>query len=244
MTKVIIIFLSILPSFLIGQETLIMSVVNEKPYFKEVYCVLKSDTSIKHGSYQKLNYKDEIITKGFYKNGLKDSLWREFQFQNGIRYLKEMGTYVLDKKAGIWEFCDINGVTDLKYDFTKKEVVNALPYNQEVNVIKGKDTIKTKLDRRPVYLAGLDNSIAVDSIKLKYPLQALENGITGKVYVAILINKDGKAINYRVIKGIGGGCDEEAINYVKKLPNQWAPGILKGQPVNSEYILPVGFIIR
>ncbi|MCK6648575.1 MAG: energy transducer TonB [Bacteroidia bacterium] len=244
MKNTFLLLLTIWSSILIGQETQTITVVNENPYYKEVYSVLKSDKSVKHGSYQKFGFNDAIITKGYFKNGLKDSLWKEFQFQAGIRNLQSMGVYISGKKTGVWEFCDINGVTEIKYDFTKKEVVYAPSSKQEVNIIKGKDTIRAKLDRVPVHLARLENAIAVDTIDLKYPRQALENGITGKVHVGITIDKNGKATNYRIIKGLGGGCNEEALSYVKKLPNHWAPGILKGQPVDSEYTLLVSFKIQ
>ncbi len=52
---------------------------------------------------------------------------------------------------------------------------------------------------------------------LKYPKEALENGIEGTVYVIIEINDNGEVINAKVLKGLGFGCDEEAIRLVKNL---------------------------
>jgi hypothetical protein len=51
-----------------------MSRENESPQYKEIYHVLKSDTSIKHGIYKRTGYKNETILSGNDKNGAKDSL--------------------------------------------------------------------------------------------------------------------------------------------------------------------------
>lgn len=75
---------------------------------------------------------------------------------------------------------------------------------------------------------------------LKYPEQAQKLGIQGFVIVQFLIDKTGKIINPMVIRGIGGGCDEEAIRIVKLLPD-WTPGYHDGEPVPVKFSLPIRF---
>ncbi|MEL7002533.1 MAG: TonB family protein [Bacteroidota bacterium] len=78
---------------------------------------------------------------------------------------------------------------------------------------------------------------------LKYPAPARRQGIQGKVYVQFIIAKDGKVEDIEVVKGIGGGCDEEAQRVmelsVKRLP--WIPRCERGQTAKNKIILPLTF---
>jgi TonB family protein len=75
---------------------------------------------------------------------------------------------------------------------------------------------------------------------MKYPVEARRKGISGKVFVEFVVEKDGSITNVRVVKGIGGGCDEEAVRVVSKAPN-WVPGTQRSQPVKQRMILPLTF---
>lgn len=75
---------------------------------------------------------------------------------------------------------------------------------------------------------------------ITYPEDAKEKGISGRVFIQFVIEKDGSVSNVKVMKGIGGGCDEEAVRVVKSMP-KWKPGKQKGKPVRVNYILPVSF---
>jgi periplasmic protein TonB len=75
---------------------------------------------------------------------------------------------------------------------------------------------------------------------IKYPAIARENGIEGRVIVKFVVSRDGSIQNASVVRGIGGGCDEEALRVVKSMP-KWKPGKNNGKPVNVTYTLPVSF---
>lgn len=75
---------------------------------------------------------------------------------------------------------------------------------------------------------------------IKYPGLALENGISGKVLVSFIIEKDGHLSNIKVERGQGYGLDEEAIR-VLKLAKAWKPGMQNGQPIRVKLILPISF---
>src|ERR1700722_16870019 len=85
----------------------------------EIYYVLKSDKQIKQGSYQKFNLDNNLDISGFYKHGLMDSVWTEF---NSLEKIMSKGKYHLGNKAGIWEYYTIDGNLEQKYDFDKKEL--------------------------------------------------------------------------------------------------------------------------
>jgi periplasmic protein TonB len=75
---------------------------------------------------------------------------------------------------------------------------------------------------------------------LKYPPEAAQVGVQGKVYLEFSVGPEGRIENARVIKGIGFGCDEEALRVVNLMPN-WLPGRQSGHAIRVKYILPVSF---
>ncbi len=75
---------------------------------------------------------------------------------------------------------------------------------------------------------------------LVYPKQASRNGTQGRVIVTFIIEKDGHLTDIKVARGIGDGCDEEAVRVIKLSPN-WKPGYLSGIPVRVAFSVPVSF---
>ncbi|PCJ80138.1 MAG: hypothetical protein COA57_15125 [Flavobacteriales bacterium] len=78
---------------------------------------------------------------------------------------------------------------------------------------------------------------------IKYPAMAKDAGISGIVYVNFEINQKGVVKDVKILRGIGGGCDEEAIRVVKKFP-KFFPGKQRGKPVRVSYNLPIRFTLR
>jgi TonB family protein len=76
--------------------------------------------------------------------------------------------------------------------------------------------------------------------ELRYPNDAKKAGITGKVIVTFVIQKDGTVEDVKVVRGISPSCDAEAIRIVRQMPT-WSPGSLDGKPVNVKYTLPITF---
>ena len=75
---------------------------------------------------------------------------------------------------------------------------------------------------------------------LKYPQAAREAGISGTVYIEFVVWNDGSIRKVAVKRGIGGGCEEEAMRIVKLMP-KWIPGLQRTKPVNVPMVLPVKF---
>lgn len=75
---------------------------------------------------------------------------------------------------------------------------------------------------------------------LSYPTDARRAGIQGRVFIEFVVNKDGSLSDLRILKGIGGGCDEEALRIVSASP-AWNPGMQKGNPVRQRMVLPIIF---
>ena len=75
--------------------------------------------------------------------------------------------------------------------------------------------------------------------QIRYPEMARRAGIEGRVYVQFIINEQGDVERPRVIRGIGGGADEEALRVVSQA--RFKPGLQRGQPVRVQYSLPIFF---
>lgn len=75
---------------------------------------------------------------------------------------------------------------------------------------------------------------------LTYPEQARRMGIEGKVFVEFIVDKQGKLTEVKALKGIGAGCDEEAVRVVKNAPN-WSPGKQRGRAVKVKMVVPIFF---
>lgn len=78
--------------------------------------------------------------------------------------------------------------------------------------------------------------------KIKYPEMARRAGIEGRVYVQFIVNEQGNVENAQVIRGIGGGADEEALRVVKQA--KFKPGMQRGRPVRVQYSLPIFFRLQ
>lgn len=87
---------------------------------------------------------------------------------------------------------------------------------------------------------GMSAFYAFVSQNIRYPAQARRLGVEGKVFVEFVVEKDGSLSSFTVIKGIGAGCDEEAIRILQLSP-QWTPGKQRGQPVKQRMVLPIHF---
>lgn len=74
---------------------------------------------------------------------------------------------------------------------------------------------------------------------LTYPETARRAGIEGRVIVQFTVDEQGNVVNPEVVRGIGGGCDEAAIDAIKAV--EWTPGTQYGEPVSTEFNLPVTF---
>jgi periplasmic protein TonB len=78
---------------------------------------------------------------------------------------------------------------------------------------------------------------------IKYPQLARESGIQGTVFVTFVVEVDGSVTDVRVLRGIGGGCDEEAVRVIKQMPS-WVPGRQRGQPVRVQFNMPIRFTLQ
>lgn len=121
-----------------------------------------------------------------------------------------------------------NGGRDLS-TFTEKSLQEEQPF--------------TFADEMPTYPGGTDGLMRFISGNVVYPKAAKKAGTQGKVMLSFIVEKDGSLSNIKVEKGIGNGCDEEAVR-VTKLMGKWNPGKQKGKPVRVKMVLPYQFKLQ
>ena len=215
MIKTFLVLMMLFPAILFGQET--KRIASKET--NETFFVLKSDKTTRHGEYNKFSYRNKLLIKGFYKQGLKDSIWECYNF---------------------------DGQISLKYDYSQNELLFYKPSDKVKKYKFINETVNadTTLNRPPIFLGG-DDAFTSDIVRnLRYPVEALQNGISGKVFVSFVVDKSGKTSNYKVEKPLGYGLDLEALSVLKLQPDNWLPALQNGQAVDIEVIYPVAFQLR
>ena len=110
---------------------------------------------------------------------------------------------------------------------------------EEVN----EDEIFSYAEEMPSFPGGDQAMYEYMAKNTKYPTLAKESGIQGKVFVGFVVKRDGSIADVKVLRGIGGGCDEEAVRVVKSMP-KWNAGKQRGKPVSVEFRIPYQFVLQ
>lgn len=103
--------------------------------------------------------------------------------------------------------------------------------------------IFTFVEEQAEFPGGEEARITFLQKNIKYPALARENGIEGRVYVTFVVGPDGSIRDVKVLRGIGGGCDEEAMRVVKMMP-PFKPAKQNGRPVNVQFNMPIVFSLK
>jgi protein TonB len=98
------------------------------------------------------------------------------------------------------------------------------------------------LTREPGFPGGYDAMQKFISKSLRYPVEARDRKITGKVTVTVTVEADGLITKPLVTEGIGYGCDEEALRVVKLMP-RWTPAMAEGKAIRTGTTIPVLFML-
>ena len=152
------------------------------------------------------------------------------------------------------EVTTLINVVDDEQEIKNELVVNAevTEETKNVDIVQVKveeeeevaeEPIFTVVESEPEFPGGMEALYKYLAQNIKYPQLARENGITGKVYVTFVVEKDGSIANPRILRDIGGGCGAEAIRVVKAMP-KWSPGKQRGKAVRVQFNLPVNFNLK
>ena len=155
---------------------------------------------------------------------------------------------MLDKrtKVGVWEYYGITASKEMvvvqRYDHSTKQLLfyrpsGDLTFNTELAPGQWK---RRMVDRPPLFIGG-DAALAAFTTQLQYPQQAQDRNVQGQVTIGFTVDAQGKATNHRVLRGIGAGCDQEALRVVKTIPDEWVQAQVGGQDIVAEYEMTLTF---
>ena len=108
------------------------------------------------------------------------------------------------------------------------------------NMKPDKNGVYQIVEEMPQFPGGETKLMEYIAKNLTYPQEAREKEISGRVFVSFVVEKDGSVNEVKVLRSIGGGCDDEAVRVVKSMP-KWKPGKMKGEPVRVSYMMPINF---
>lgn len=153
--------------------------------------------------------------------------------------LKNVQIIAVEDLEDIEDEIELNLDIDMTEDLTIEQVIEL-----DVGEVEEEDTeeIFVIVEDAPLPIGGMAAFYGHVNENIKYPRQAQAMNIEGKVFVQFVVGKDGGLTDVVVIRGIGGGCDEEAIRVVKLSPS-WKAGKQRGRPVRVKMVLPITFKI-
>ena len=132
---------------------------------------------------------------------------------------------------------------DLDIEMTEDTRIEAVVFvedTQEGIPEEKVDEIFTIVEEQPSPEGGIKSFYEFVSKNLYYPAQARRMGMEGRVFVEFVVEKDGSLTDIKAVKGIGAGCNEEAVRVISKAPN-WNPGKQRGREVRVRMIMPIMF---
>jgi len=103
------------------------------------------------------------------------------------------------------------------------------------NITFGEDDYIIGVEKMPSPVGGIESIMK----KIAYPSAAQKNKVEGKVYLLVYVNENGGVDDVKLVKGIGSGCEEEAIEVIKK--TKFNPGVNKGINVKTKLSLSIPF---
>lgn len=98
------------------------------------------------------------------------------------------------------------------------------------------------VEEKPEPVGGFNTFYKTLGENLRYPKKAIRYNTTGTVFVEFIVEKNGQPQRIRVIRGIGSGCDEEAMRVISL--SRWNPGKQRGKPVRVKMMLPINFRLQ
>jgi protein TonB len=113
----------------------------------------------------------------------------------------------------------------------------------EKAVTEDENKIFTAVEQEPTPAGGIGKFYEYLGKNIRYPAVAKENNIQGKVFLTFVVEKDGSITDVKVLRGLGSGCDEEAMRVLRAAP-KWKPGIQNGRPVRVQYQVPISFALQ
>ena len=171
----------------------------------------------------------------FYGNGMKKTYYESGQIKSSVNYIN-------NKKEGKHKEYFENGSIKKSSVLHKDQIISNRSWNED-----GSERISnvfTIPDVRPEFPKGDAKMYEFLGKNLKYPIDARAQNIQGRVYISFIVMEDGSLEELEILRGIGGGCDEEALRVISTMP-AWEPGRDEnGEAVRVAYNIPIKYALN
>ena len=128
-------------------------------------------------------------------------------------------------------------------DTTHKMIIAGNGTGPDTMKIRKKKEIQSYAEVNPEFPGGLKALYEFLKKNIKYPKVAIENEITGTVYLSFVVDEDGSITDIKNLNALAGGCDKEAIRVAGLMP-KWKPGKMGNEAVPVRYSIPVKFALK
>lgn len=139
---------------------------------------------------------------------------------------------------------EVEDEIDINAEVSQEEIIEEYVYEApeiEEEIVEAE--IFTVVEQMPEFPGGAAEMTRFIQKNIKYPMMARESDIQGRVYINFVVEPDGSVSNVTVMRGIGGGCDEEAVRIVNMMP-KWNPGKQRGVAVRCSFTVPIVFRLQ
>jgi len=149
--------------------------------------------------------------------------------------------YKNDKPIGKWKYFDEKGLVISVLNFDKliysKEPTSKL-YDNKVNEENKDEYEKARFgeSEKDIFKYLMES--------VRYPSEAKMEGVNGKVYVRLLIKRNGSVEVSSIVKGAHPLLDLEAWRVFEEMPNKWSPAKKNGEPIDSYWNIPINFMLK
>ena len=145
---------------------------------------------------------------------------------------------LMNFKTVFSEKLNLMEITDSLGNFYLEEIILQKP-----KTLDGDEQIFFVVEDMPEFPGGEAALRQYIAGAVKYPADAVKNGIQGKVYVTFVVAKDGSIANANIARGVSPSLDGEALRVINNLP-KWKPGTQRGIAVNVSYTVPINFKLQ
>jgi TonB family protein len=111
---------------------------------------------------------------------------------------------------------------------------------QITDTLKKDTTTWRKVEESPEFVGGIGKLMKFINKNLKYPEEAKEAKLEGRVTLTFVVEKDGSISGVSVQKSLSPETDAEAVRLINAMP-KWIPGKANGQPVRVRFQMPISF---
>jgi TonB family protein len=124
----------------------------------------------------------------------------------------------------------------------EKKEQHGKPAKSEMMKDDSGNEVFTEVEEPPKFPGGEEARIKYMVSSIKYPDEARKKGVQGTVFITYIVEPDGSITHAKVLRGIGSGCDEEALRVINGMP-KWEPGTQKGKAVRVQFNMPIKFAL-